>query len=71
MKCAWCGQELKFVEWNERVGSVFTCSCLIVRGRHLAVPQLGSKLYEEVMADQARPDWKPILEQKRLDKAAQ
>ena len=64
MKCAWCGQPLKYVDWNSRVGATFTCSCIIVNGRELAVPQFGSELYNKVLAEQDSPDWKPIFERR-------
>jgi hypothetical protein len=60
VKCAWCGKLLRYVDWNSRVGQTFTCDCVFVNGRELAVPQIGSEAWQKVMAEQADPLWQPI-----------
>ena len=35
---------------------------MVVRGRELSPPQMGSVLYEKIMREQEHPNWKPILE---------
>ena len=64
MKCAWCGVELTYVRHDLAVDSVFRCktrNCPASWSWELAVPQIGSAAYDEVMKKQASPDWKPIL----------
>lgn len=64
MRCAWCGKVLKYVRYNSNVGDTYTCSCVMVEGRELAVPQIGSELYQKIIAEQRSSKWKPILERR-------
>jgi hypothetical protein len=68
MKCSWCGSTLEFyADRPATVGMTFVCrgniNCPNLR-IELAVPQIGSAMYDRVMKEQSGPNWKPILERR-------